>query len=86
MKQYLYPQNLTAKPLLWFWQMKDFLILCLCGLGAVLALVLLGWTIPLAITLMFAVLTIRKDDISTIDYIKYAVRYFVFAQQRYEWR
>ena len=33
-----------------------------------------------------AVLTIRADDTTILDYIKYAVRYFIAQQQEYQWR
>lgn len=86
MNQYLYPQNLTAKSNIWLWGMKDFIILCIAVLISVVFLVELGWLIPAALTLCYAVLTIRKDDLTVLDFIKYAVRYFISAQQYYEWR
>lgn len=86
MTQYLYPQNLTAKAELWLWGMRDFIILCTATVASVVLLVELGWYVPAALTLCFAFLTIRKDDITVLDYIKYAGRYFISTQQYYEWR
>ncbi len=85
MTQYLYPQNLTAKANLWLWGMKDFIILVSAAIVAVVLFVELGWLIPAAVTLCYAFLTIRKDEVTILDYIKYAVRFFISNQQYYEW-
>jgi hypothetical protein len=45
-----------------------------------------GWLIPAVITMIYAFLTIKKDDITVLDFIKFAVRYFMSKQQYYEWR
>ncbi len=86
MTQYLYPQNLTAKANLWLWGMRDFIILCIGVLLSVVALVALGWLLPVALTMCFGVLTIRKDELTMLDFMKYAVKYFMTTQQYYEWR
>ena len=86
MTQYLYPQNLTAKSNIWLWGMKDFVILCIALLITVVLFVEFGWLIPAVITMLYAFLTIRKDDSTVLDFIKYAVRYFMANQQYYEWR
>lgn len=86
MRRFLYPQNLTAKASLWLWGMRDFIILGICALLSIVAAVELGWLIPAAGTLCFGFLTIRKEDMTILDFIKYAVRYFITAQQYYEWR
>ena len=64
--------------------MKDFIILCIAVLISVALLVKFGWLIPAAITLCYAFLTIRKDELTILDFIKYAFRYFITAQQYYE--
>ena len=86
MKEYLYPKNLKAKANLWLWGMKDFIILSVIALVAIVLFVVTGWIAPIAIALCFAVLTIRKDDMTVLDYLKYATRYFVTDQQYYKWR
>ncbi len=86
MTQYLYPQNLTAKANLWLWGMKDFIIIVSAVILSVVLLVELGWLIPAAVTLCYAFLTIRKDEITVLDYIRYAVRFFITKQQYFEWR
>lgn len=86
MMQYLYPKNLKAKANIWLWGMRDFIILGVCMLLSIVALVKLGWLIPAAITLCFGFLTIRKDDMTVLDYMRYAVKYFLTEQQTYKWR
>ena len=86
MKEDLYPKNLKAKANLWLWGMKDFIILAVIALVAIVLFVVTGWIAPIAIALCFAVLTIRKDDMTVLDYLKYATRYFILDQQYYKWR
>ena len=86
MTQYLYPQNLTSKSNIWLWGMKDFVILCIAVLISVVLFSSFGWLIPAVISMIYAFLTIRKDDITVLDFIKHAVRYFITKQQYYEWR
>lgn len=86
MKQYLYPKNLKAKANIWLWGMRDFSILAVCVLLSLAALVKFKWLVPAAVTLCFGFLTIRKDDTTVLDYMKYAFKYFVGEQQTYKWR
>ncbi len=85
MTQYLYPQNLKATANLWLWSLRDFAILCIAVLLSALALVQLGIFIPAAVTLCFGFLTIRMDDTTVLDYMRYAVRYLISTQQYFEW-
>ena len=71
MTTYLYPQNLKATANLWLWG---------------LALVQLGFFVPAAVTLCFGFLSIRMDDTTVLDFMRYAVRYFISTQQYFEWR
>ena len=86
MKTYIYPQNLKAKPHLWLWGMRDFAILAIAALLSVVLLVHSGLLFPLAGALCFAFMTIRKDDITVVDFLGYAVRFFLTSQQYFEWR
>ena len=79
MKTYIYPQNLKAKPHLWLWGMRDFVILAIAALLSVVLLVHSGLLFPLAGALCFAFMTV-------MDYLGYAVRHFVTSQKYYEWR
>ena len=85
MKLYIYPQNLKATANLWLWSLRDFAILCIAVLLSALALVQLGMFIPAAVTLCFGFLTIRMDDTTVLDYMRYAVRYLISTQQYFEW-
>ena len=86
MKQYLYPQNLKAAANLWLWSLKDFAILGVAALLSIAALVQLGFILPAAATLCYGFLTIRMDDATILDFLKYSVRYFISTQQYFEWR
>ena len=86
MTQYLYPQNLKATANLWLWGLRDF---CIIGIAALLSVVLLVYLkifIPAAINLVYGFLTIRMDDTTVMDYIRYAVKYLITTQQYFEWR
>lgn len=75
MKTYIYPQNLKAKPHLWLWGMRDFVILAIAALLSVVLLVHSGLLFPLAGALCFAFMTIRMDgdrmpDVDGAQYVK----------------
>ena len=86
MTTYLYPQNLKAKANLWLWSLRDFAILGIAALISVVILVNTLIFIPAAITLCFAFMTIRLDEITVLDFLNFAVRYFITTQQQFEWR
>lgn len=86
MTTYLYPQNLKATANLWLWGLRDFAILCVAALLSVLALVQLHFMVPAALTLCFGFLTIRMEDTTVLDFLRYAVSYFISSQQSYDWR
>ena len=83
---FIYPQNMKAKANMWLWSLKDFAII---GIGALLSAVFLIYLHKLllvGIVAVYAFMTIRLDETTVMDYIKYAVRYFITTQQYYEWR
>ena len=86
MTHYIYPQNLKATASLWLWGMRDFVILCTAALLSVVALVRLSWLVPLALTICFGLLTIRRDEVTVLDFIRWCVRYFISTQQLFFWR
>ena len=86
MTQYIYPQNLKANASLLLWGMRDFVILCVAALLSVVALVQLHWLVPAALTLCYAFLTIRHDESTIMDFLRWAVRYFISTQQLFFWR
>lgn len=82
---YIYPDNLKSKATLWLWQLRDIGIIGVGLLISVFALVQLWLLSPIVITALYTFLTIRFDDISILDFIKYACAYFLTKQQIYQW-
>lgn len=82
---YIYPDNLKAKAMLWLWQLKDIGIIGVCTLVSILVLAQAGFFPPLVLTALYAFLTIRFEDTSILDFIRYACM-FLFCRQFYEWR
>ena len=46
---------------------------------------LFGWSLFAAVTLCYGFLTIRMDDTTVLDFMRYAVKYLISAQQYFEW-
>ena len=86
MKTYIYPENLRASVKLWFWNIRDFCLICLGIVASVVVLVNLWNILPFAWTACFAFLTMRTDDTAIIDYIINAFKFFLLSQQRFDWR
>ena len=83
---YLYPQNLRTTANLWLWGMRDFVILCVAALLSVALLFYASMVLPGVVTLCFGFLTIRVEETTMMDYLGWAVRFFLTAQQEYVWR
>ena len=86
MRQYIYPQNLKAQPKLWLWKLRDIAILGIALLISIFAVATIKLVLPLALTLVYAFLTIQLDDVSIMDFIKRAVKFFITTQQNYVWK
>ena len=85
MTTYLYPQNLKATANMWLWSLRDFAIMSIAMLLSVLILANTRMVIPLAVTLCFGFLTIRLEETTVMDFIRYAVKYFISTQQEFYW-
>ena len=85
-KQYIYPHNMKTKAQLWFWALKDEIILGIALALSVVAWAKLGFVAPTAVTLLYAFLTMRIEETSVWDFIKRARRYFMSTQQYFEWK
>lgn len=83
---YMYPDNLKAKATLWLWELKDIGLISAGLLISVLTLTQLGIMIPTVVTVVYAFLSIRFEDISILDFIRYACVFLFIKQQLYEWR
>ncbi len=86
MKTYIYPENLRANVKLWFWNVRDFIIICGGIILSVIVLVNLWNVIPIAATACFAFLSLRVDETAIMDYIFNAAKFFLTSQQLYFWR
>ena len=62
------------------------MILCAAVLVSAVIFLNYGYLLPAALALCFGFLTIRKDDITVVDFLGYAVRFFLTGQQYFEWR
>ena len=83
---YIYPDNLKASPTLFLWRLKDLAVI---GIGALISIFMLsqtGVSLPVIATLVYTFLAIRHEEISILDFIKYAARYFFIEPQEYRWR
>lgn len=83
---YMYPDNLKAKATLWLWELRDIGIIGIGLLVSVFALAQTGILLPIVITALYTFLSIRFDDMSILDFIRYAVSFFILKPQTYEWR
>ena len=83
---YIYPNDLKAKPTLWLWALRDVAVTGVCLVLSVLALVELGLLLPLIGTVLYAFLSIRLEEASILDFLRYAMCFLFLKQQYYEWR
>lgn len=83
---YIYPDNLKSRATLWFWQLKDIGIIGVCAVLSILLWTQAGLVPPMVLTGVYAFLTIRFEDTSILDFIRYACEFFFVRQQFYEWR
>lgn len=83
---YLYPDNLKSRATLWLWQLRDVGIIGVCAILSILAVTQAGFFLPFVMTGVFSFLTIRFEDTSILDFIRYACVFFFTKQQIYEWR
>ena len=83
---YIYPDNLRAKATLWLWDLRDIGIVGIGAIISVFAMARLGLILPIVITAVYGFLSIRIDDTSILDFIRYACAFFITKTQLYEWR
>ena len=83
---YLYPENLKAKARLWLWELRDVAIIGGALFLAVFALARGGTFIPIICAAVYAFLSIRMEDASILDFLRYAARFLFLQPQRFEWR
>lgn len=83
---YIYPDNLTAKAMLWLWELRDIGIIGVGLLFSVFTLSQFHLLPPFVITALYAFLTIRFEGTSILNFIRNAVAFFIVKQQMYKWR
>jgi len=83
---YIYPDNLSAKPVLWFWELQDMTVIGIAGIFAAAALTVLGSLFPLVITALYAFLSMRLADSSIKEYLLKSSAFFIWGQQYFEWK
>ena len=83
-KIYIYPENLKSKATLFLWELKDIGIIGILSIIAIYILVKTGIIIPIALVLTYSFLTIKYEETSILDFLKYACSFFI-KQQVYEW-
>lgn len=82
---YIYPDNLKSKAVLWLWELRDIAVIGVGCLISVFAMAQLGLLIPVVVTAAYAFLSIRIEDTSILDFLRYAARFFFLRQQTYDW-
>lgn len=82
---YIYPDNLKARATLWLWALRDIAVIGVGALISVFALARLGFFPPIVITAVYAFLAIRVEDTSILDFIRYAVDFFLVRRQTFDW-
>lgn len=82
---YIYPDNLKSKAVLWLWELRDIAVIGVGCLISVFAMAQLGLLVPVVATAAYAFLSIRIEDTSILDFLRYAARFFFLRQQTYAW-
>ena len=82
---YIYPNHLKSKAMLWLWELRDLAIIGVGALLFVFAMAQLNFLPPVVVTAVYAFLSIRMEDTSILDFLRYAARYFILGQQTYAW-
>lgn len=83
--EYIYPDNLKAKPKLFLWELKDVAIIGILGIISVFSLAQTGLFAPLIVAFLYAFLSIQFDGTSILSFLKNASSFFIFKQQEYDW-
>ena len=82
---YIYPDNLESKARLWLWELRDVAIIGVAVLLSVFALAQTGSFALLIGAVLYAFLTIRAEDASILDFLRFAARFLIWQKQSYEW-
>ena len=81
-----YPENLRSQATVWMWKIRDVCITAVLMILGALAMAGTGFSFFLVVGVAYAVMTMQAEDVTVIDFIIYACRYFFAEQQEFEWR
>ena len=84
-RQYIYPHHMRSKAKLWFWNLREVIIIGVLMTVSVVCWAKLDMVLPAAVTLVYTFLAVRIDDDSVLDYISRALKFFMSTQQSFEW-
>ncbi len=83
---YIYPSNLKAKPKMWLWELRSLAVI---GVGLILSVLALAnglGGLPLILTAIYGFLSIKVEDTSVLDFLRFAADFLILKQQYYDWR
>ncbi|MBQ3905381.1 MAG: hypothetical protein II743_01300 [Lachnospiraceae bacterium] len=83
---YYYPDNLRSSASVWLWKIRDLCIAAALAILGALAMAGTGSSVLMVIAVCYAVMTMQADEVTIMDFIIYACRYFLLEQQEFEWR
>lgn len=84
-RQFYYPKNLKASAMIWYWAVRDFVILGVLIFAAVVLGALIHSLYTFCIPMVWAVLSIRMDDSTIWDALRNACRFVLTGQQTFYW-
>ena len=82
MKEYIYPKNLSATPIQWFWSLPAVAGISLSAVGSIFSILFLKWWFPLYATVALAVMTVRIGENTILKRLVQSIRFF-FGKQKY---
>jgi len=74
---------MKAESSIWLWTMRDFTVVAAAALISALVFAATKSPMPLAVTGVYGFLTIRFEDVCILDFLGWAVQYFITAQQKF---
>ena len=83
---YIYPDNLRAKATMFLWSLNNLAVIGIGCLVSVFALAQLGLYMPVVATAIYTILTIRFEETTILNFLKYAFAFFIGRQQQFQWR
>ncbi len=81
-----YPENLRSQAVVWLWKVRDLILT-----GTFLALGLLAFSATgeglfAVLGAAYGILTASFEEVTVMDFIVWGVKFFLFEQQRFDWR